>query len=384
MALPLVSIRKCGGYEPRLVAGALHLCLDDLGGMGGFVRKGENVVLKVNLLRGAPPDEAVTTHPSVVSALSREVERAGGIPLVADTPSGTVSRRRLRKVYEASGLLEPEKQGELRLNWDLSASRVPNPQGKVLRSVDILKVVREADAVITVPKLKTHTLTGITGATKILYGVIPGLAKAGYHAKLPEVDRFCDMLLDLVLLVKPRLAVMDGIVGMEGEGPSAGKRRRGNVLLASADSFALDVVMARLMGADPRSIPILEAAFARRLATPAPDGISMAGDPLEEARSGDWRLPSTRVGILEQMSERLPAPLLRRMGSLLVRRPVLDRTRCNACGDCARNCPQKCIRVENDVVRIDYARCQSCFCCSEVCPRKAIKVKEPLLRLVNG
>jgi len=376
---PVVSIRYCEDYGRDRVAAALHLCLEDLGGMGAFVKTGQNVVLKVNLLRGAPPDEAVTTHPSVVLALSREVERAGGTPLVADTPSGTVSRRRLRKVYEASGLLELEKRGELRLNWDLGVSRVPNPEGKVLRSVDILKVVREADAVITVPKLKTHTLTGITGATKILYGVIPGLAKAGYHAKLPEVDRFCDMLLDLVLLVKPRLAVMDGIVGMEGEGPSAGKLRRGNVLLASASSFALDVAVARFMGADPRAIPILEAAFARGLAPPAPEGISMAGDPLGKVRSGDWRLPSTRVGILENMSDRLPAPFLRRMGSLLVRRPVPDRSLCNGCGECAQNCPQKCIRIVNDVPKIDYARCQSCFCCSETCPQKAMRVREPLL-----
>jgi len=376
---PVVSVRHCEDYGRDRVAAALHLCLEDLGGMGAFVKKGQNVVLKVNLLRGAAPDEGITTHPSVVLALSKEVEKAGGTPLVADTPSGTVSRRRLRKVYEASGLLELEERGELRLNWDISASRASNPEGKVLRSVDILKVVHEADAVITVPKLKTHTLTGITGATKILYGVIPGLAKAGYHAKLPEVDRFCNMQLDLVLLVKPRLAVMDGIVGMEGEGPSAGDLRRGNVLLASADSFALDVAMARFMGADPRAIPILQAAFARHLAPPEPEGISMVGDPLEKARSGDWRLPSTRVGIVEKMSDRLPAPWLRRMGSLLVRRPALDRSRCNACGECARNCPQKCIRVENDVVRIDYARCQSCFCCSEVCPRKAMKVKEPLL-----
>jgi uncharacterized protein (DUF362 family)/NAD-dependent dihydropyrimidine dehydrogenase PreA subunit len=347
--------------------------------MGAFVKKGESVVLKVNLLRGAPPGEAVTTHPAVALALSKEVERAGGAPLVADTPSGTISKSRLRKVYKAAGLLELEKRGELHLNWDISVSRVSNPEGKVLRSVDILKVVHEADAVVTVPKLKTHTLTGITGATKILYGIIPGLAKAGYHAKLPDVRDFSDMLLDLVVLVKPRLAVIDGIEGMEGEGPSAGEVRRGNVLLASPDSFALDVAMAAFMGAGVRGIPILEAAVVRGLAPAGPDGIRLLGDPLDKVRSGDWRLPSTRVGILEHMSEKLPATFLRRMGSLLVRRPAVDRRLCDGCGECARICPQKCIRVVNDVPKIDYARCQSCFCCSETCPRKAMKVKEPLL-----
>jgi len=361
------------------VRAALRLCLRDLGGTGAFVKRGERVVLKVNLLRGAPPSEAVTTHPAVVLALSREVELAGGVPVVADTPSGAVSRRRLRKVYESCGLLEHERKGELTLNWDLSVSRVSNPEGKVLRSVDILKVVREAGAVLTVPKLKTHTLTGITGATKVLYGIIPGLAKAGYHAKLPDVRDFCDMLLDLVVLVKPRLSVMDAVEGMEGEGPSAGEVRRGNVLLASADSYALDVAMAAFMGHEVRGIPILEAAVVRGLAPAGPDGIRLLGDPLDKVRSGDWRLPSTRVGILEHMSEKLPATFLRRMGSLLVRRPAVDRRLCDGCGECARICPQKCIRIMNDVPRIDYAKCQSCFCCSETCPKKAVKVKEPLL-----
>jgi len=375
---PAVSIRRCTDYDSDRVQASLRRCLDDLGGMGAFVKKGENVVLKVNLLSGAPPEEAITTHPAVVLALFREVERAGGVPLVADTPSGTISRKRLGKVYEASGLLELERRGELKLNRDISASRAANPRGKVLRSVDILKVVHEADSVITVPKLKTHALTGITGATKILFGVIPGLAKAGYHAKLPDVRRFCDMQLDLVLLVQPRLAVLDGIIGMEGDGPSAGDVRRGNVLMASADSFALDVVMAAFMGALPRSLPILQAAMARGLAPASVDGVEVLGDPLENVRSGDWRMPKTRVGLLEHLSDKLPPAMLRRMGSLLVRRPVPDRSRCTACGECVQNCPQKCIRIVNDIVKIDHARCQSCFCCSETCPEKAMKVREPL------
>jgi uncharacterized protein (DUF362 family)/NAD-dependent dihydropyrimidine dehydrogenase PreA subunit len=376
---PAVSIRRCDDYDIGHVREALRKSLGDLGGMGAFVRKGERVVLKTNLLRGAPPSEAVTTHPSVVLALSKEVEGAGGVPVVADTPSGTVGRRRLRSVYESCGLLELEKKGELRLNWDISVARVANPEGKLLRSVDILRAVHEADAVITVPKLKTHTLTGITGATKILYGIIPGLAKAGYHAKLPDVRDFCDMLLDLVVLVRPRLAVMDGIEGMEGEGPSAGDLRRGNVLLASADSFALDVAMAAFMGHEVRGIPILEAAVVRGLAPASVDGIALRGDPLHKAMSGRWRLPTTRVGILEHMSESMPPNLLRRMGSLLVRRPAVDRRRCDGCGECATVCPQKCIRIVNDVPKIDYSKCQSCFCCSETCPRKAMRVKEPLL-----
>ena len=349
--------------------------------MGAFVKRGEKVILKVNLLRGAPPGHGVTTHPALVLALAREVEGVGGMPVVADSPSGAFGVARLRKIYDVTGLLALEKKGELRLNWDLSVQRVANPGGKVLRSVDILKAVKDADAVITVPKLKTHTLTGITGASKILYGIIPGLAKAGYHAKMPEPSRFCDMLLDIVLLVRPRLAVLDGVLGMEGDGPSAGDPRRGNVLMASADSFALDIAMAAFMGAEPEGVPILRAAIARGLAPAAISGVGLRGDHLDSVMTGPWKMPSTRVGFLERMSAGLPPRVMRRMGSLLVRRPVPDRRLCTACGECARNCPQHCIRIVNDVVKIDYAKCQSCFCCSETCPDRAMKVREPLFSL---
>ena len=148
--------------------------------------------------------------------------------------------------------------------------------------------------------------------------------------------------------------------------------------MASANSFALDVVMAAFMGARPQALPILEAAMARGLAPATVDGVDILGDSLDKVRSGDWRLPATRVGLMERISGRLPPAISRRMGSLLVRRPVPDRKLCNSCGDCVRNCPQKCIRIVNDVLKIDYARCQSCFCCSETCPNRAMKVREPL------
>jgi len=377
MDRPAVSLRRCTGYEQPEVDRALFLCLSDLGGMGRHVKKGERIVLKVNLLMAARPDEAITTHPSVLLALSRAVERAGGVPLVADSPGGRSTLGRLRKAYDRSGLLALEKRGELHLNWDIAPKRVAFPEGKILRSVDILKVVEDADGVIAVPKLKTHTQTIITGAIKVLYGVIPGLAKTGYHAKLPDKDDFNNMLLDLLCLVNPMLAVMDGIVGMEGNGPSVGKPRRGNVLLAGPCG-AVDVVSAAIMGLKAAEVPLLRSAAGRGLAPAGMDGLEILGDSLAASRTGDWKIPVSRVGLLEHLAEGVPPNVLRRVGNLLIRRPVPDRARCTACGDCLRNCPQKCIRMVNDRVKIDYSRCISCFCCSETCPSKAIRVKEPL------
>ena len=377
MDRPAVSLRKCPDYEQGSVDRALGLCLADLGGTGRYVKKDERIVLKVNLLMAARPEEAITTHPAVVLALSRAVEKAGGRPLVADSPGGPMTAGRLRKAYDRSGLLELERRGALELNWDIRPARVPFPEGKILRSVDILRAVRDADGVITVPKLKTHTQTIITGATKILFGVIPGLAKTGYHAKLPDKDDFNQMLLDLHSLVNPRLAVMDGVLGMEGNGPSAGTPRRGNVLLAGPGG-AVDVVSAAIMGLRAADVPILSAAAERGLAPAGIDGLEIVGDKIQTVRTGDWKIPVSRVGLVERLAEGVPPNVLRRVGTLLIRRPAPIRDRCTACAECVRSCPQKCIRMVNDQIRINYSKCISCFCCAEMCPSKAMGVKEPI------
>jgi uncharacterized protein (DUF362 family)/Pyruvate/2-oxoacid:ferredoxin oxidoreductase delta subunit len=381
MEKPRVAVRKCRDYDPERVRKAVGALLEDLGGMGRFVKKGESVVLKVNLLRAAGWEDAITTHPQVVKAVNDLVENAGGSPVVADSPGGRFTKRRLRSVYDKSGLLELEGRGELKLNWDTSASRVPHPEGRRIKSVDILKVVHDAACVITLPKMKTHSLAQITGATKILYGVIPGIAKAGYHTKFSEVPEFCDMLLDLLTLVRPRLSVLDGILGMEGSGPSAGDPIWGRVLLASPNSAALDMVMTSIMQADLKRIVILQAAIRRGLGPASLEDIELKGDALESVLDRPWKLPTSRTGILERLQQSAPRGAMRRIGTLLLRRPVVKAALCKGCAECARNCPQKCIRLVNDRPVIDYQKCQSCFCCTETCPSNAMKVKEPLLKL---
>ena len=152
--------------------------LKPLGGIRKFVDKGDRVLLKVNLLTASTPDSAVVTHPALVRAIAEAVLKAGGIPYIADSPSREFSKGRLKKAYEAAELISIANDLGIELNYDTSSNKVSIPNGKKIKKAPIAKFVLDADKIIALPKVKTHSLMMMTLATKIMYGAIPGLTKA--------------------------------------------------------------------------------------------------------------------------------------------------------------------------------------------------------------
>ena len=220
--------------------------------MRAFVSSGQRVLLKVNLLSKASPERAVTTHPEIVRALIRSVRDAGGVPVVGDSPAGPNTAGQIRALHETTGIARvcADEGAELVL-FDDDAMRVANPRGALYGAFTLGREVVEADVIISLPKFKTHGFMMFTGAVKNLFGCIPGLEKAQYHLKVPDRDDFGDMLVDLMLACRPTLAVMDAIVGMEGNGPAGGTTREIGAVIASADFVALDVVASAMAGLDP-------------------------------------------------------------------------------------------------------------------------------------
>ena len=243
---------------------------------------------------------------------------------------------------------------------------------------DLLEEVTRSDCVITLPKLKTHGLVRLTGATKILFGVVPGMLKIGYHTKLQTAAAFSEMLLDLLGLVKPRLAIMDAVVGMEGKGPSAGSPRQVGVIAASADSVALDVVCAHLVGLSAREYPLLAAAVHRGLSTGRLEDIVVLGEAVENLRVPDFKTPpgNPDVGMIPSV---LPRRLRSWVTGELLERPVASPDRCTGCQTCLRSCPVQAISMEGTSGKkfavMDAAICIRCYCCHELCPENAIDLK---------
>ena len=358
-------------YDKLRVEHMVRRAVDLIGGIGRFVQPGQRVLIKPNLLRKSTPDEAIVTHPTIVRAVVRLVQEAGGRPIIGDSPGGPFSPALLRGVYQSAGLLEVAEETGAELNFDVRAERIPAPEGRLIKMLDICGFALDADVIISLPKLKTHGLMGFTGATKNLFGLVPGVTKAGYHAKLQTLDQFAEMLLDILTAVKPAFHLMDGIVGMDGDGPSAGRPYPAGILLCSTDAVALDLVATHLAGLPLERIAPLRVARRRGLTTGSVQDVQVVGEPLESVRLEGFRAPGSGAKDFSILPQGMRQFFVRQ----LVASPQVGDA-CVGCGICAQNCPMQTIRMEGRRAVINLSNCIRCYCCHELCPEKAITLKQ--------
>jgi len=350
---PIVSIQK-STYENI----EIESLLNPLGGIQTYVSRGDRVLLKTNLLVPSVPEKAVVTHPAVIKVVAQTVLKSGGIPFIGDSPSGPFTKRRLEKAYEKSGLKAVASSLGIELNYDTRVKKLSIPDGKKLKNTPVCTFVLDADKVIAFPKIKTHSFMIMTLATKIMFGAIPGLTKAKYHSLFLKKSAFAGMLLDVLSIRPPDLFIMDGIVGMQGDGPGAGEPVNIGVLLASDHAVAMDLAVCDLLGIEPVGVPILRQAKIRHL---WPNEITYPLLSPKDVRYHDFLLPSTADYLLtgKKTPNRYPVP----------------SDKCTACRECVETCPKDAIRIINNKAYVDYSRCIRCYCCAEICSHKAIELK---------
>lgn len=359
-----VALVRCAEYDPAVLASALDRAMSLLGGWGRFVQPGQRVLLKANLLSDHPPEHAVTTHPEVIRAVIRAVKAHGATPLVGDSPASAVS---LARIWEKTGVQDLcRAEGVELVAFEGEGARRVERDGFVFT---LSPALARVDAVINLPKVKTHALTTLTCGVKNLYGCIPGYQKAALHKQYPRPADFGRMLQAIADEVRPVLTLADGIVGMEGEGPASGTPAPLGFLAAAADPYALDRVVCRVLGILPRSVPYL----AGRLGGGSDPVVGEAPEALRPVR---FRIPSTVKARL------VPAWLTRWVAPLIWVRPSFDATLCIRCGRCVNSCPVRVLAMENPVpVLVRSRQCIGCCCCHEMCPVKAVHMRQsPLLR----
>lgn len=363
-----VAISRCPEYEIGAVESAVKQACDD----AGFPDvDGKTVLLKPNILRGAEPETAVCTHPHVLRAAIRYARAHGAARvLVGDSPGFQVGTSTFRK----SGLLDAAiEEGAEWVDFSDGVS-VDNPEGKVVKKFIFAREAVEADVLVSLCKLKNHTLMYFTGAMKNIFGCIPGLLKPQFHMHFPDRRFFGQMLTDVNIALRSDFSLMDAIVGMEGPGPGSGAPRKIGALLASRDPLALDRTACRIIGLDPALVANLEDALGRGVWIGSDEDIEIIGTNPNDIRIDDWKqVPRGSSG------ERRIPPALR---NLFVGRPFFSKRTCIACGACVAICPEKALKLVPDAkgrakqrIEVDYDKCIRCYCCHEVCPEDAIVVR---------
>lgn len=370
-----VSIVKCDGYDQDKVGEAMNKALDLLGGIGRYIRPGMTVLLKCNLLMKKSPEEHATTHPAVVEALVNLVRKAGAVPIIGDSPSGLYTQRALKGVYRACGMEDLAQRCGVELNYGTDVTEVAYAEGKMVKRITVIKLIQDVDAVISVAKLKTHGMTYFTGAVKNLFGVIPGTTKAEYHLRMKRLEDFSAMLVDICGCVKPVLSVMDAVVGMEGNGPSAGNPRKIGAILASSNPYALDVAAASLVGIKPMDVSTIREARERGWGPASIRDIEILGDSFEELYVKDFKMPDHgRVNFFERFFNG-STPVTDFLNFYLGPKPVFVHQTCVGCRECEKSCPPKAISMVDDKPVVDLKKCIRCFCCQELCPKKSVNIK---------
>ena len=370
-----VALVRCADYSRENVERAVGEVVDLLGGIERFVRPGERVLLKPNLLCQSLPGNAVTTHPEVFRAVAKATQRAGGSVTGGDSPG----IGKFEAVAGKSGIAAVAAELGVELRELIDPVEVERPPGAKFRKLLIARGILEADAVVNLPKVKTHQQMVVTFAVKNLFGCIVGKEKIAWHMNAGrDAGVFARLLVEVCRAVAPRLNIADGVVGMEGTGPAHGTPRRFGFIAASADPFALDAVLTSLLGLRAADVPLFAAADKARA-----DGLAVGCTDLGQidvvgCTVAEVKVPHVKPPVMGRLMF-LPGFLARILRRLITVKPRIKLTKCQSCGVCAESCPAEAMKIIDGKVTIADTVCIRCFCCQELCPHGAVEARRGLL-----
>lgn len=379
-----VSIVACKDYQKDTCLEAIDAVLAPLGGLA-WVKKGMRIVIKANLVAAAKPDKAVTTHPTLLAALTQRLVDRGATVIIGDSPGNLYNAAVLNRVYNLCGLQEAEAAGAM-LNRNFTQKTAEFPDALVAKQFAYTAYLDDADAIISFCKLKSHGMMSLSAATKNFFGAVPGTTKPEYHFRYPDPLDFSGMIIDLNRYFHPRLYLVDAVEAMEGNGPTAGTPVYMGALIAGADCHEVDLLCCKLIGLQPASVPTLSAAVKYGLSSGKIEDVSVIGDA-ETFVNPDFQRIEHGKGM--QFQNALPGFLGKGFSRVakfaLQSSPKLKKAECVGCGLCANVCPTKAIEIRKNQAVICKKKCIRCFCCQEFCPKGAMKVHRPwIARLLNG
>jgi uncharacterized protein (DUF362 family)/Pyruvate/2-oxoacid:ferredoxin oxidoreductase delta subunit len=330
------------------------------------IKPKSKVLIKPNILMAKKPEEACSTHPSVIDAICKELQKLKCEIIIGESGGWNTAHG-----FELSGIKAVGEKYSARIAiFENEKSVTKKIDGKILSELKITSFVDDVDYIINVPKMKTHMLMRLTGAVKNIYGLIPGMQKAVYHTKGKDEIEFGELLIDLYSSCKDKIVlnIMDAIVGMEGQGPGNGDPKNTGLILASIDALALDVIQSKVMGIDPRLIQSTNAGIRRGYLEI--EKIKVLGDyKLASIPNTNYHFPGHEKGIKKFIDT--AKAFISKKGKLI---PEVNKDKCIKCAVCAKLCPVHCITLE-PYPTFERKVCINCYCCHEHCPKGAIFLK---------
>lgn len=367
-----VVVKQCDSYDLEQLQIKLEEAINLLGGWEKYIKPKMKVLLKVNLIGPKASDSAAVTHCEFVRAIASRLKKMNCEVWIGDSSGGAIAGiAPTVQAFEVSGLNKIAKDvGAIVKNFDkegvVEVLRSSKPEEKMY----LAKPAFEADFIINLPKLKTHSAGVYTGAVKNAFGYIPGLKKADYHKNSPDPKDFGEIITDINKAIKTKLHIMDGIIAMQGEGPTAGEPYDAHKIIISEDPLALDTVACSMIGIDVKDVPILHSAMESRLGVYEQENIELLGDYNRDILPvfSNFKLPKRYRSKKVQNYNALVKVI-----DFLKSRPKINLKVCKQCNMCVESCPVQAINKENK--KIDYSRCIECMCCHELCRYQAVDLK---------
>ena len=371
-----VSLKRCDSYRPDKLKKTIYNSLENIG-FDASSFKNKRIAVKPNMLMPAKDDKAIMTHTEFFRAVIRIIKEKGGHPFLIESPAVHSLSRAIKK----SGYTDVVESESIEVADPSLTRTIHFKEARRYKQIGISSAYFDADMIVCLPKFKTHGITYITGAVKLLFGAIHGAEKSKMHLRLPDHNDFARFLLDLYGAFlygfdppKPMLHIMDAILVQEGEGPGpAGKPRPMNAVLAGENAIAVDCVAARVAGLDIKKAPTISEGFKRGYGISSENDIEIIGDDVESLMISDF-VPATGSSIMSNMFVwPLTSPFVK---NLFVERPLPDPDKCTLCYKCMKICPAGAIgpkREKQKTPEYNANKCIRCYCCLEICPEAAIK-----------
>jgi uncharacterized protein (DUF362 family) len=279
-------IAKASGYAGN-IAGLLLSGLRELGISQPEI-VGKRILLKVNIVEPHRGAEHIVTNPAVVFAAAEAFLKLGAEKIIVAEGAGHC--RDTYEILEESGfdaIFNHSRIAFADLNYD-DWHQVANVGGRTnLRSFIFPATLKQADWIISMPKLKTHHWAGVTASMKNFFGILPG-SFYGWPKNVLHRAGIGESIFDINATLRPHFAIVDGIVGMEGDGPIMGSPKQAGVLVMGKNLTAVDATCARLMGINPLKIGYLADAD-NRLGPVKDSFIAQRGETWESVRA-DFQL----------------------------------------------------------------------------------------------